>query len=95
MAVALEKCLQKSLDEKKAISKGYTPIDLSRLSKTVKTITDDLQKVGFFKVAGRPDMEKFWTDVLSRAALSESEAKYIEKVFDKTAGLALKQKNEG
>ena len=39
-------------------------------------------------------MEKFWTDILSRAALSESEAKYIEKIFDKAAGLAGKRKAE-
>ena len=68
--------------------KGYTPVPLSRLDKTVATIADDLQKIGFFKIAGRPDMERFWRAVLSRAALSESEAKYIEKIFNKAAGLA-------
>lgn len=81
---------RKHLAEKNKISAGYTPISLERLGKTVTEITDNLQKIGFFKLAGRPDMEKFWTDILSRAALSESEAAYIEKVFDKAAGLAIK-----
>ena len=85
---------RKSLEEKNKASRGYTPVSLERLGKTVTEITDDLQKIGFFKLAGRPDMEKFWTDILSRAALSESEAKYIEKIFDKAAGLACKLKTE-
>lgn len=85
---------RKSLEEKNKASRGYTPVSLERLGKTVTEIADNLQKIGFFKVTGRPDMEKFWTDVLSRAALSESEAQYIEKIFDKAAGLAGKRKVE-
>ncbi len=75
-------------------SPGYTPISLERLDKAVTQIADNLKKIGFFKVTGRKDMEKFWRDVLSRASLSESEASYIEKVFTKAAGLASSQKNQ-
>lgn len=85
---------RKNLSEGKKISPGSVPVSLERLGKTVNEIADSLQKIGFFKVTGRPDMEKFWTDLLSRAAISESEAAYIEKVFDKAAGLACKSKNE-
>jgi TrmH family RNA methyltransferase len=67
---------------------GYTPLPLTRLDKTITSIADSLQKIGFFSVTGRPDMEMFWRSILSRAALSESEAQYIEKTFAKTAGLA-------
>lgn len=73
-------------ENKKGIS-GYTPLTLERLDKTVGVISDNLQKVGFFKITGRDDMERFWRSVLSRAALSESEAKYLEKVFTKASGL--------
>lgn len=69
---------------------GYTPIDRKRLSKTVDVIADNLQKMGFFKVAGRKDMEHFWRDILSRAALSEGESQYLEKIFNKASGLASK-----
>ena len=72
---------------------GYTPLTLERLDKTVQTIADNLQKIGFFKVTGRPDMEQFWRSILSRSALSESEAQYIEKVFTKAAGLSSKNKD--
>ena len=68
-------------------SPGYTPLTLERLDHTVTTITDDLQKIGFFTLAGRPDMERFWRMILSRAAISEGEASYLEKLFDKAAGL--------
>lgn len=73
---------------------GYTPLTLDRLDQTVNTIADDLQKIGFFKVTGRPDMENFWRSILSRAALSEGEAQYLEKVFNKAAGLIGKNSEE-
>ena len=69
---------------------GYTPITLERMDKTVTTISESLQKIGFFKITGKDDMERFWRGLLSRASLSESDAKYIEKVFTKAAGLAAK-----
>ena len=69
---------------------GYTPLPLSRIDTTVSLIADNLQKIGFFSVTGRRDMEHFWRAILSRAALSEGEAKYLEKTFDKIAGLASK-----
>lgn len=69
---------------------GYTPINLDRLDKTVTTIINNLEKVGFFTLSGKPDMEHFWRNILSRAVLSESEAKYIEKTFQKMAGLSSK-----
>lgn len=73
---------------------GYTPLTLDRLDQTVNTITDNLQKIGFFKITGRPDMENFWRSILSRAALSEGEAQYLEKIFNKAAGLAGKAASE-
>ena len=53
-------------------------------------MTDSLQKIGFFKITGRDEQERFWKDVLSRAALSEGEIQYIEKIFSKISGLASK-----
>ena len=84
---------RKSLLEKKGEYRGYTPLTLERVDQAVKTITDDMQKIGFFKMPGREDMENFWRSILSRASLSEGEAQYLEKTFDKMAGLA--SKNSG
>lgn len=77
--------------EKRGNIKGYNPITLERLDKTVSNITDNMKDVGFFKVAGREDMEYFWRSILSRASLSEGEAQYLEKTFTKIAGLARKK----
>ncbi len=70
---------------------GYTPLTLERIDAAVQTIAESLKKIGFFKLAGRTDMEAFWRSLLSRAALSESEAKYLEKIFTKAAGLSYKK----
>lgn len=69
---------------------GYTPVNLQRLDKTVGVIADKLEEIGFFSITGKNDTTRFWRSVLSRAALSESEAQYIEKLFCKAAGLASK-----
>ena len=81
--------------EEAQFSPGSVPITLDRLDSTVTRIADSLQKIGFFSITGRPDMERFWREILSRAALSEGEAAYLEKVFDKAAGLAGKNKGPG
>ena len=69
-------------------SPGITPVSMERLDKTVQIIADDLQKIGFFSITGRDDMERFWRGILSRSGLSEGECKYIEKIFNKAVGLA-------
>lgn len=74
--------------------RGYTPISLERIDKGVLEITDNLQKVGFFKMPGRKDMEEFWRSFISRAALSEGEIKYLEKIFTKISGLFTKNQNK-
>ena len=81
---------RKSLLQKKGEYHGYTPLTLERIDRTVQTITDNMQKIGFFKMPGREDMENFWRSILSRASLSEGEAQYLEKTFSKMAGLASK-----
>ena len=84
---------RRALLQKKGEYRGYTPLSLERVDQAVATITDDMQKIGFFKMPGREDMENFWRSILSRASLSEGEAQYLEKTFDKMAGLA--GKNSG
>ena len=81
---------RKNLTSSRETYRGYTPLTLERVDRTVQTITNDMQKIGFFKMPGREDMENFWRSVLSRASLSEGEAQYLEKTFDKMAGLAKK-----
>lgn len=72
---------------------GYTPITRDRLDSTVTKIADSLEQIGFFSKTGRSDMETFWKNILSRSALSEGEAQYIEKTFDKAAGLSTRNQD--
>lgn len=85
---------RQSLVEKKSDYRGYTPLSLERVDQTVQNITDNMQKIGFFKMPGREDMENFWRSILSRASLSEGEAQYLEKTFTKMAGLASKNQTK-
>lgn len=81
---------RQKLSEKNPNYRGYTPLTLQRIDKSVEIITDNLKEVGFFKMPGREDMENFWRSILSRASLSEGEAQYLEKIFVKVAGLSKK-----
>ena len=85
---------RENINEKKGQYRGYTPLTLERIDQTVENITNNMQKIGFFKMPGREDMENFWRSILSRASLSEGEAQYLEKTFTKMAGLA-KKNSEG
>ncbi|NLM00767.1 MAG: RNA methyltransferase [Treponema sp.] len=71
-----------------------SPINLDRLDKLIQNITKNQKKIGFFSLTGRKDMENFWRGIFSRTFLTEGEAKYIENIFAKIAGLISKQKNE-
>ena len=85
---------RENMKETKGERHGFTPLTLERVDETVKTITDNMKKIGFFKMPGREDMENFWRSILSRASLSEGEAQYLEKTFCKMAGLASKNNSE-
>ena len=85
---------RENMKETKGERHGFTPLTLERVDETVKTITDNMKKIGFFKMPGREDMENFWRSILSRASLSEGEAQYLEKTFCKMAGLASKNNSD-
>lgn len=67
-------------------------VSISRLEKTVDEIIGSLRKIGFFSVGNPENMKRFWLSILSRAALSEEEARYVEKIFYKASRLSLKNK---
>ena len=81
---------RKNIENNHKDYRGYTPVTLERIDGAVKCVTDNLQKVGFFKMPGREDMEEYWRSLLARASLSEGEVQYLEKIFTKMSGLASK-----
>ncbi len=78
-------------DVTRPISPGYTPVSVKALQKTIDTILNSLQTIGFFTQSGKKDMNLFWQSILTRALLSQNEATYLEKIFTKAAGLFVKK----
>ncbi|MGL4981772.1 MAG: RNA methyltransferase [Treponemataceae bacterium] len=77
----------------KVKSLGYQPVSLENIDDGIECIMRNLEKIGFFKLAGKDDMSHFWRSILSRSAVSQSELQYIEKLFSKCAGLIEKQRS--
>jgi tRNA/rRNA methyltransferase len=79
--------------ERRHFSRGYVPVTLARLNETVSVVTGSLGKIGFFTQTDATDLTRFWQGILSRAALSEGEAAYLERIFTKAEGLAARKNN--
>lgn len=71
-------------------SRGYEPISLERLDALVSDISEDIDHVGLFRAAGRENNDRFLREIFARAALSESEAVRLEKLFRKMAWVRTK-----
>lgn len=62
---------------------GYTPIPREELDRLVGVIHASLEAMGYFKAADRFHTDRYFRDILARAALSTREAGHLEKVFRK------------
>lgn len=75
---------------------GLVAVEKNRIQKAVDGMSDHLNNIGYYKW----DEEKKWTeqflsDLIERAALSESELQRFEKVFSKTESIVrFKDKTE-
>ena len=68
---------------------SFQPIDEQRVRTLVDTIGDSFERIGFYKQHERPEVERFFRDIMARATLSESETQRLEKMFIKMARLKL------
>jgi tRNA/rRNA methyltransferase/tRNA (cytidine32/uridine32-2'-O)-methyltransferase len=68
----------------------WMPLDQARLETLVRSVSDSLASLGFYKQPGREAQEQFLRDVFSRAALTLNEGKYMENIFAKAARLGRK-----
>jgi tRNA/rRNA methyltransferase/tRNA (cytidine32/uridine32-2'-O)-methyltransferase len=68
----------------------WVPLDRSAIDILVKSVSDVLARLGFYKQPGREEQERFFRDIFSRAGLSEREARYLGDIFSKAARLAQK-----
>ena len=71
---------------------NYTPISREELNQLTGTITESLDKIGFFKLEEKDEVGRFFRDIFARSLMSKSEAKRVEKMFRKIASIKIHKK---
>jgi tRNA/rRNA methyltransferase/tRNA (cytidine32/uridine32-2'-O)-methyltransferase len=56
-------------------------------SELVGSITDNLEKLGFYKIRGKEEQVTFLRDIISRAGLTLREGKYFRDIIEKSSRL--------
>jgi tRNA/rRNA methyltransferase/tRNA (cytidine32/uridine32-2'-O)-methyltransferase len=83
--------LFRALGKGTAVNGEWIPLEQEQLERFVRRISNSLALLGFYTRPGRAEQERFLWDIFARARLTEREAVYIDRLFAKTARLALKQ----
>jgi tRNA/rRNA methyltransferase/tRNA (cytidine32/uridine32-2'-O)-methyltransferase len=68
----------------------WVPLDRTRVDALVKSISDNLAGLGFYRKKGREEQERFLRDIFGRAGLTIDEGRYLGKIFSKAVNLAKK-----
>jgi tRNA/rRNA methyltransferase/tRNA (cytidine32/uridine32-2'-O)-methyltransferase len=68
----------------------WVPMEKSRIDVLVRSVTDSLMTLGFYRQKGREEQERFFRDIFSRAGVTVKEGRYIDSIFKKAAKLGLK-----
>jgi tRNA/rRNA methyltransferase/tRNA (cytidine32/uridine32-2'-O)-methyltransferase len=66
----------------------WVPLDQDGLNGLTRSITNSLQNLGFYKQPGREEQERFFRDIFARAALTQREAEYVERIIAKASRLS-------
>jgi tRNA/rRNA methyltransferase/tRNA (cytidine32/uridine32-2'-O)-methyltransferase len=72
-----------------------TLLDQEGTDLLVRSVSDSLNSLGFYKQPGREEQERFFRDVFSRAGLTMREARYMGDIFAKAARLGKKGREDG
>ncbi|MFP3042024.1 TrmJ/YjtD family RNA methyltransferase [Treponema primitia] len=81
--------LFRTLDPNPAPVAGtWRPLDRISQDALVKSISDSLAGLGFYKQRGREEQERFLRDVFARAGLTADEGRYLRNIFVKAARLS-------
>jgi tRNA/rRNA methyltransferase/tRNA (cytidine32/uridine32-2'-O)-methyltransferase len=71
----------------------WIPLERREVDALVRSVTDSLASLGFYKQPGREDQERFFRDIFSRAGLTGREGKYLGEIFAKAARLGNRPKS--
>ena len=69
----------------------WVPLDRVRMDDLVKSATNSLAILGFYKQRGREEQERFLRDFFARAGLTTNEGRYLGNIFAKAANMAKKK----
>jgi tRNA/rRNA methyltransferase/tRNA (cytidine32/uridine32-2'-O)-methyltransferase len=69
---------------------AWVPLSRAETDALTAAIAADLESLGFYRHPGREEQAAFIRDLVSRAALSRGEGKYLANIFAKAAALARK-----
>jgi tRNA/rRNA methyltransferase/tRNA (cytidine32/uridine32-2'-O)-methyltransferase len=76
-----------ALEPQNPVKGEWQAMNQAEINTLVATITDTLEKRGFYKNPAKDLHTRFFQDVISRAALSESEGRYFRDIIAKAARL--------
>ncbi len=76
------------------INLGFVPVTENRLQSLIAVIGDSFEKIQFYKQDERPEVERFFRDILARATLSEKETQRLEKMYKKMARVKVHKQHE-
>jgi tRNA/rRNA methyltransferase/tRNA (cytidine32/uridine32-2'-O)-methyltransferase len=82
--------LFRTLSDVRFVAGQWSPMSKGQIDILVRSVTNSLESVGFYKQRGRDYQERFFRDLFSRAGLSEQEGGYMADIFAKAARLAMK-----
>ena len=74
---------RRSIDGRVAGAGGYHPIDREAVDNLTAVIHGSLEAMNYFRSADPLHTDRFFRDILTRAALSVREARHLEKIFRK------------
>lgn len=70
-------------------TKGFEQIINERVHEISNSMTASLDSIGYYKGMEKEDVNRFFTDIIARATLSEKEASKLEKMFKKIAKIKI------
>lgn len=72
---------------------AFKPVPQGEIESVSETVVESFEQIGFFKQDEREEVKRFFRDIFSRAGLSSKEAKRLQKMFRKMAGIKIHKEN--
>jgi tRNA/rRNA methyltransferase/tRNA (cytidine32/uridine32-2'-O)-methyltransferase len=76
-----------AMEAQSAVKGEWQAMNQQEISQLVSSVTDTLANIGFYKITGRQMQSRFFTDIISRAGLTEREGRYFKDIIAKAARL--------